>query len=424
MKKILLLFILCLALPSLLAAQDTVQYVDDESCGCELVFVNGIQTTQQGELFGFKREDGTVIVPNKYRFVDKFHGNYCKVYLDYNQCGLIDRNGNEIIPCLYTDVNYPTDGMILVQQDSLYGFFDTSGRQRVPFVYRAASTYSEGTAVVAIDVDSTFVGYGFIDHDGNIVIPPTFEYALPYSEGFAVVKNYDRYGMIDRTGREVFPIKFEILTPVFEGLFFAGDDDGLALYNSKFRQLTKPIYTSLEGKTEDRILVSRNGKFGFLDEKGNEIIPCQYDQAGLFKEGRTYVSINNKWGIIDRQGRTILPIEYDNSGFRSQLYIYHEGLALIEKLGQYGFVDLEGHFLIYPCFDDAYHFADGLAPVHVGLWGYIDTKGDFFIPPTFDIASPFEWGRAEVIYRGEIHKMNTEGKCVKNCKKAPKSWRQ
>ena len=277
-------------IPSMLA-QDKVKYIDDEECGCELVFIDGIQTTQHGDRFGFKREDGTIIVPNKYMFVDKFHGEYCKVYMNYDSCGLINRDGVEIIPCLYQDVFYPTDGMIMAIKDNLYGFFDTTGSLRIPFTYRAASTFNEGLAVVAVDIDSDLVSYGYIDHEGKIVIPAQYQYAYPFYEGVAVVKDYDRYGMIDKNNREVFPIKFEILTSMFEGNLFAGDDDGLAMYNNKFKRLTKPIYTSLEGKSEGLILVSRDNKFGYLNEKGKEVIPCQYDRAGLFKDGRAYVTV-------------------------------------------------------------------------------------------------------------------------------------
>ena len=419
-----LVFSFCLLASLALNAQEKVEYVDDEECGCELVFIDGIQTTQDGDRFGFKREDGTVIVPNKYMFVDHFHDGYCKVYLDYDSCGLINREGEEIIPCLYHDVFYPTDGMIMVVKDSLYGFFDTLGHQRIPFRYRAASSFNEGLAVVAVDIDSTLLQYGYIDHDGNTVIAPQYDYAFPFYEGFAVVKKYERYGMINRKNKEVFPIKYEILTSMFEGLLFAGDDDGLAMYNNRFKRLTEPVYTYLVGKTEGRILVMRDNKYGFLDERGREVIPCQYDQAGLFKDNRAYVSLNGKWGIIDSKGKVILPIEYDNSGYRAEAYIYHDSLALIEKDHRYGYCDMEGRPVIWPCFENAYQFTDGLAPVFLGLWGYIDTKGDFFISPTFDMASPFEYGRAEVVYRGEIHRMNTEGRCVKNCKNAPKSWRK
>ena len=428
MKKFILLFLILnfqfSILNTLHAQEEKVEYVDDEECGCELVFIDGIQTTQDGERFGFKREDGTVIVDNIYMFVDKFHGQYCKVYRDYDSCGLINREGEEIIPCIYNDIFYPSDGMIMVLSQGLYGFFDTLGVQRIPFRYRAASTFNEGLAVVAVDIDSTLVQYGFIDHDGNTVIEPQYDYAYPFYEGFSVVKKYERYGMINRKNKEVFPIKFEILTSMFEGLLFAGDDDGLAMYNNRFKQLTKPVYSYLVGKTEGRILVMRDNKYGFLDEKGREVIPCQYDQAGLFDQGRAYVSLNGKWGIINTKGDIVLPIEYDNSGYRGEAYRYHDGLALIEKAGRYGYCDMEGRPVIWPCFENAYQFTDGLAPVCLGSWGYIDTKGDFFIAPQFDMASPFEYGRAEVVYQGEVHKMNTEGRCVKNCKNAPKSWRK
>ncbi len=401
-----------------------VEYIDDEECGCELVFIDGIQTTQDGDFFGFKREDGTIIVPNKYRFVDQFHGEYCKVYLNYDSCGLINRDGVEIVPCENKDVNYPTDGMILTIKDSLFGYYDTLGILRVPFRYRAASSFNEGLAVIGVDIDSTLVAYGFIDHDGRVVIEPQYEYAFPFNEGVAVVKNYDRYGMINKKNREVFPIKWEILTSMNDGLLFAGDDNGLAMFNNKFKQLTEPVYTQLIGKTDDRILVARDDKFGYLDPKGHEVIPCQYESAGLFYEQRASVTLNGKTGIIDTEGKIILPIEYDNSGYRGEAYHYHDGLALVEKAGRYGYADRDGNLVVYPCFENAYQFSNGLAPVFMGLWGYIDTKGDLFIQPIFDMASPFEWGRAEVVYMGEVHKMNTEGRCVKNCKNAPKSWRK
>ncbi len=423
MKKTLTLLLALLPL-TFAMAQDKVEYVDDEECGCELVFIDGIQTTTDGERFGFKSETGDIIVPNKYMFVDQFHGQYCKVYMNYDSCGLINRDGVEVVPCIHHDVFYPTDGMILAVRDSLYGYFDTLGNLVIPYAYRAASSFNEGLAVIAVDIDSTLVSYGYIDKQGRTIIAPQYEYAYPFYEGHAVVKNYDRYGMIDRDNREVFPIKWEILTSMFEGRLFAGDDDGLAMYDNKFKPLTQPVYTQLIGKTDGRILVVRDNKYGYLDDKGREVIPCQYDNAGLFSDERAWVCLNGKYGIIDTKGKAILPIEYDHSGYRGEAYRYHDGLALVEKNHRYGYADRDGNLVVYPCFENAYQFSDSLAPVFLGAWGYIDTKGDFFIMPVFDMASPFEWGRAEVVYRGEIHKMNTQGRCVKNCKNAPKSWRQ
>ena len=49
-----------LLLPHVAHAQH-IDYVDDEECGCELVFIDGIQTTTDGERYGFKNADGTQI---------------------------------------------------------------------------------------------------------------------------------------------------------------------------------------------------------------------------------------------------------------------------------------------------------------------------------------------------------------------------
>ena len=97
--------------------------IEDESCGCDIVLINGIETTKDGDLYGFRLENGTQIAPNIYRYVDRFHGGYCKVMLDIHQCGLIDSTGRQVVPCIYDDVSYPSDGRVLVAKDGLLGVF-------------------------------------------------------------------------------------------------------------------------------------------------------------------------------------------------------------------------------------------------------------------------------------------------------------
>ena len=44
--------------------------------------------------------------------------------------------------------------------------------------------------------------------------------------------------------------------------------------------------------------VHLNGKCGFIDKEGNEIIPCEYDYADDFKDNLARVKLKGKWGII------------------------------------------------------------------------------------------------------------------------------
>lgn len=409
------LLTLCIyALP--LAAQQ-IEYVDDEECGCELVFVDGIQTTTDGEFYGFRLADGTVIVPNIYRFVDNFQGNYCKVYRDYGQCGLIDRDGNEIVPCIYDEVGYPSDGRIKIQKDKLYGYLDMQGNMVVEPQYISAGDFSEATAPVMLLVDSFFTSCTFIDTLGKQLFPPIYENLLPFNEGYAIVMRYGRWGMIDHTGREVLPTRYEQITANQDGLFFAGDPDGWALFDYSFKPLTPFIYTWTSGLHNGRIGVMRDGHYGFLDREGNEVIDCSYDETGIFRLGRTMAVRDGHYGIIDTTGDIILPLEYDNNTPNGRKYMYFDSLALVERDGKLGYVDLDGKLVIPFYFEKAFQFSQGLASTcFQGRWGYINTHGDIYIPHVFDIASPFEWGRAEVVYNGNVSKIDITGKCVKNCK--------
>src|SRR5712664_3477180 len=64
-------------------------------------------------------------------------------------------------------------------------------------------------------------------------------------------------------------------------------------------------------------------RFGFVDTKGNEVIPFKYFQRDTepFSEGLADVQLNNKWGYIDKSGRVVIPLKW------SEAFPFSEGLA-------------------------------------------------------------------------------------------------
>ena len=54
--------------------------------------------------------------------------------------------------------------------------------------------------------------------------------------------------------------------------------------------------------SEGLALVNLNGKWGYVDKIGREVIPCKYDYACEFEEGLATVELNGKWGFIDKHG--------------------------------------------------------------------------------------------------------------------------
>jgi hypothetical protein len=424
MKRLLILVALLLSLtPS--RGQQRFEY--DEECGCDLLFVDGIQTTREGDLYGFRLEDGTQIVPNIYMHVGQFTDGYCKVMPADTLCGLIDREGRLVVPCIYNDVDYPSDGRVLVIRNGRAGFTDLKGNEVLPLRYLNAGSFSEGYAPVMVALDSFFSACTFIDTMGRQLVPPHYDNLQPFSCGIALVMQYQRWGVIDHSGRELIPPMFEQITTVFDTLFFAGDLDGMALYDRRMKPLTKQVYTWTGGINDGRIAVQRDGKYGFLDRQGREVIPCIYDEISLFGSCRAMVRLGDRYGIIDTAGLIVLPIEYESRTTKGEKYVYHDGLALVEQNGKLGYVDLDGQLVIPFYLDEAFQFSEGLGcALFKGRWGYVDTKGDIYLPFIFDVATPFHWGRADIAYDGEFRVMDRKGRCVKNCKGiiAWRDWRE
>lgn len=67
-------------------------------------------------------------------------------------------------------------------------------------------------------------------------------------------------------------------------------------------------------KNEEKIqeglaLVRLDGKYGYIDKGGKEVITCQYGQAKPFFNGFAEVWTENGWGVIDREGKEIIPCQ-------------------------------------------------------------------------------------------------------------------
>ena len=58
--------------------------------------------------------------------------------------------------------------------------------------------------------------------------------------------------------------------------------------------------------------VIKDGKYGYIDLSGNEVIPFRCDGAHYFIDGLAYVMKGDKWGYIDKTGREVTGFLYQS----------------------------------------------------------------------------------------------------------------
>jgi uncharacterized Zn-binding protein involved in type VI secretion len=164
-----------------------------------------------------------------------------------------------------------------------------------------------------------------------------------------------------------------------------------------------------------RVLV--NGKWGYINEKGEEVIRPRFDRAGRFDgtgefaaNGLARVKVNGKWGWVNKKGEEVIKPRFD--------WVWDfaaNGLAAVKVNGKWGYINEKGEEVIKPRFDLAGYFAaNGLAPVKVnGKYGYINEKDEEVIKPRFDLAGSFAAnGLAPVEVNGKWGYLNEKGEEV------------
>ena len=129
-----------------------------------------------------------------------------------------------------------------------------------------------------------------------------------------------------------------------------------------------------------------------MSKAKKEEILCIYEEICAFSQGLVRVKHNGKWGFINKEGKEIIPCIFDDTGFLSE-----EGLVTVELNGKSGFYNKDG-LEVVPCKYDCVHdFCEGLAVVMTnGLFGYIDTTGRKVIPCKYQSADDFFHGYAKV----------------------------
>lgn len=139
--------------------------------------------------------------------------------------------------------------------------------------------------------------WGVIDNNGNIVIEPTYEemILIPNKEKPVFICTYDVNYEENTYKTKAINEKAEEILTGYESIEAIANKDS-------------------SGKTwyENAYKILKDGKYGAIDEKGKEILPCNYDKIEALTGLKDYLLIKKegKVGLASIYGNIILNTEY------------------------------------------------------------------------------------------------------------------
>lgn len=267
--------------------------------------------------------------------------------------GFINTMGDEIIPCKYIHANDFSEGVapvstgtqviifnIVEVKDERYGVIDKSGENRIPFDYNEILIFKKGMASAQ---DLTSKKWGWIDLNGNWKIQPQYDWTSGFDyRGISKVGISEKEGYINSNGVKLIPIIFGYLGDYNEDIIMAGDDyNHLGFIDKKGEILIPFVYDNTEKFEAGLAKVSRAGKWGYIDKSGQIKIALKYNYISNFKNGYAWLNENGFWGVANKAGQITTPVNFD---------FIIEGIApnriLVAKGGLWGMSNISGKLII------------------------------------------------------------------------------
>ena len=262
---------------------------------------------------------------------------------DINIINLYERSRYvyEMSRVAYEDVTAIYEGTIQVQVEGKWGIADTDGTIIIPCRYENISTFSRDRAVVrngnqiyAVDRDDNRVAVPneTISEFGNLAenrVPVLvegnwfratgefevgstgFEEIGMYSGGYAAAKINGRWGVIGLSNDWLIAAEFdeviqdELGRCYAQGAVFVRSGYQVYLFSNgifsgEYYEDARPF------SNEGYAAVRKNGKWGFIDTNGNEVIPFYFDDALSFGQHLAAIKIGEFWGYISLYGYVVI----------------------------------------------------------------------------------------------------------------------
>lgn len=338
-----------------------------------------------------------MVIAPQYDGAGTFHAGMAPVKVG-ELWGFVDRTGKMIVAPQYANVRPGQDGVHLVQDEfQSWRALGPNVDDANWLSYRDMMSYKNGWASVWQRSGSEEKWF-LIDLKGDRVSSTGFDQMIDWDPPFALVReagslyviHVGEFGYVNAVEVPEFSAfrNATALTGLTGRHFIATSPQGHALLEIRFDDYRpEPMiagsiwdqstrqearFSRLSPPSEGYVALQRqDGAWGFYHlATANFVWMGRFEQLRSFSEGYAAVKSNGKWGYINRRGEVVVQPVYDRA------YDFHDGFAVIRQGELRGFMSIDPDRgiteFIAPQYQDVFRFREGLAPVKAdGKWGFV-----------------------------------------------------
>jgi len=459
-------------------------------------FQNGVAVVVVNNLCGTIDHKGKMIIPAEYKKILPEQFGLTPVQNIQGFWGFFSKENKLSIPCSYNNFKFANKGKyIFAQKDGRWGMISHTNATLAPFEYKTIELVSPkqvkgyrfnnwalcspaGEQKTSFEYDSVLFTktnllsfnqngwYGLMQKNGTVALPNICEDIGDIEADFVATKKNGHWG-VKKLGAADW-----ILDPVYDiirmdSLMICA---AITFGNNSFKHWRffdytgAPIYKETiidyhELQNGMMAVKSNVNRWGFINEKGKQVIPFDYANVGDFNQGLCRVEKNGEQLVINKAGDVVLNHQdvylysiglLKLNAFQDKTYTYtidatteiipvNETFIKTKKGLKYGLINTKGETILPIQYTDiqigtslktittykdkiwkvfqiggkSYSvdrkivsltgFQDEMAIMKYvnGKYGCIDNRGEIRVAPQYDQIRPFENGVAVVLLNGK-----------------------
>ncbi len=344
---------------------------------------------------------------------------------------LFNTNGEQLTDFLYNDLAMETYGYgmnfieTMVDHWNYYGLIDTNGREILPPIYTSLDAYyaydHHKCITYCLGPDSC----GVLDSNLQTLIPPIYDGFVPIYREFMEVFKDGKTGIFDYSGKQIgkdwYDSEIESIGFLIHDKFLPVElNDRFGIINIVSGEyLVQPSYTKLDANFVTpgypNFFYWENGLMGLMDTNGVKLTPPIYQDERVDYDTRNILIMKDSlWGLIDGRGSVKIPCRYN-----SLEYVYYDtnnvqgGMlkAQIGELTDYFYED--GSKVMNQPTDKAYQTLGDLSVIErKGKYGVKNISGKVIIPFKYEYLNILDSERIIAKKNEKYGLMNNSGKIL------------
>ena len=327
--------------------------------------ISGIKNSikvKKDDKFGLVTTEGTQVLDTVYTDILKFGKTYKDGYIVVDQnkkYGVVDYMGKQLLENKYEKVEqiYGKDSFV-ISESGKQKLINATGEILAQEGFESIKQILSGTTTQGI-IFKLGDKYGIMDTKGETIIGNAYDDLKEAKEGVFIAKKGDKYGIIDLKNEVKVDFTYTKIDYNTSADIFMADDAELktSVLNSNYEVKLKGIVSDInEEKGYLKIRIGDEYKyynFKFEEKEVKDILST--NSLFLAKE-------NGKYGYVNNKGEVVVEYLYDDATEQNE-----EGFAGIKKDGKWGSIDINGNVVIEPTYNlDNNYLVDFIGKWHLG----------------------------------------------------------